>query len=220
MRKLLFIALFLVLLSGFVVSVQYGNSNGNHNSTDIRNNNSTEIRNNNTNNGIGQELSQLISERKAEIKSGNYTGPLGQLLNVRQLVNDLKELRVNNISAKTDLNITIEKDSGNQTRIRTRLRNGSEIEIKIMPDTAAQRALERLRIKVCSIANNCTIQLKDVGNGTNERAQYQVQLERHSRILGIFEKKMDVNAEVDAGNGEVIRVGKPWWSFLATQPAE
>jgi hypothetical protein len=31
---------------------------------------------------------------------------------------------------------------------------------------------------------------------------------------------MQVRAQVDAENGEVIRTGKPWWSFLATEVDE
>ena len=103
--------------------------------------------------------------------------------------------------------------------MKTKLKNGQEIEIKIMPDTASERALERLRLKVCSPEKNCTIQLKDVGSGETEKVQYEVQLERHSRILGIFQKKMQVRAEVDAENGDV-NIHKPWWAFLATEPAE
>ena len=41
-----------------------------------------------------------------------------------------------------------------------------------------------------------------------------------ARILGIFQAKMQVQAQVDAENGEVIKVKKPWWAFLATEPLE
>jgi len=39
-------------------------------------------------------------------------------------------------------------------------------------------------------------------------------------LLGMFTTKAQVRAEVDAETGEVTSVGKPWWSFLASQPAE
>ncbi|MDP2940556.1 MAG: ice-binding family protein [Candidatus Omnitrophota bacterium] len=175
--------------------------------------------NNQPNQGIGQELSKQIRERKEEIKSGEYTSPLGQLLRVRELAQNLKELRVNSVSAQTDLNITAETDSQGKMKLKTKLRNGQEVEIKIMPDTASERALERLRLKVCSPDNNCIIQLKDVGNGETERIQYEVQLERHSRILGIFQKKMQVSADVDAETGDT-KVHKPWWAFLASESEE
>ena len=88
-----------------------------------------------------------------------------------------------------------------------------------MPDTASERALERLKIKVCSTENNCTIQLKDVGNGKDEKIQYELQIERHSKILGIFQKKMKVSADIDSETGET-KIHKPWWAFIASEPAE
>ena len=203
-------ALFLILGISLVLAAQ-NNSIGKANDSTVEKNQ--------TNQGIDQGLSEQIKERKEEIKNGNYTGPLGQLLNVKELTANLRELRVNGVSAQTSLNITIETDSEGKTKLRTKLKNGQEKEIKIMPDTASEKALERLKLKVCSPEKNCTIQLKDVGSGETEKVQYEVQLERHSRILGIFQKKMQVRAEVDAENGDV-NIHKPWWAFLATEPAE
>jgi len=198
-------------------------SSSNDKTTLIINNNSvnknSSVNKNLTNQGIGQNLSQQVSEIKEELKDGNYNGSLGQLLNVRELAANLKELRVNGVSAQTELNITAETDSQGKTKLKTKLKNGQEIEIKIMPDVASQKALEILGVKVCSTDNNCTIQLKDVGNGTTEKIQYEIQLERHSKILGIFEKKMQVSVDVDAETGDT-NVNKPWWAFLATQTAE
>lgn len=177
------------------------------------------VEKNQTNQGIGQELSQKIEAKKEEIKSGDYEGSLGQSLNVKELTENLKELRVNGVTAQTKLNITAETDSEGRTNFTTKLRNGQKKEIKIMPDTASKKALESLKIKVCSSENNCTIQLKDVGNGKTEKIQYEVQIERHSKILGIFQKKMHVGADVDAETGET-KVNKPWWAFIATEQAE
>jgi len=126
------------------------------------------------------------------------------------------KLKDKNTEADTDgLNVT-----SNGTQLKVHLSNGRNAEIKIMPDTASETALARLRLKVCNETRNCTIQLKEVGQGNETRLAYELQIERHSRILGIFEAKMQVRAEVDAETGEVISVGKPWWAFLATQPEE
>jgi len=214
MKKILLIALFLILGMS-LITAQYGSGGNGNNQTNAGNNSIT----NGTNQGIGQNLSGQIRTRIGEIRAGEYNTSLGQLLRVREMARSLRELRVNNVSATTDLNITAETDTEGRTRLRTRLLNGTEMEIKIMPDTAAERALERLRLRVCSEDNNCTIELKDVGNG-DERIQYEVQIERHSRILGIFQKNMQVQAQVDAENGEVIRVRKPWWAFIASEPEE
>src|SRR3989339_668745 len=63
-------------------------------------------------------------------------------------------------------------------------------------------------------------QLKEVGNGNETRLAYEIQIERHSRILGIFQAKMKIRTQVDAENGEIIDINKPWWAFIATEPAE
>ncbi len=214
MNKVFVIALFLVLTLGLVLAIENESGRGN----DSSDKNSSEDRNQ-TSEGIGEDLSEQIAEKKEEIKSGDYNTSLGQLLNVRDLSEDLRELRVNGVRAQTELNITSDTDSEGKTRLKTKLRNGTEAEIKIMPDTASATALERLRLKVCSSDNNCTIQLKDVGNGTNERVQYEVQIERHSKILGIFQSKMQVSVDINAGTGEA-KTHKPWWAFLATEPTE
>jgi hypothetical protein len=175
---------------------------------------------NKTNQGIGQELRERIRELKEEFRSGNYTGPQGQFMNVREIVRGLKEFRVGKMKARTGMNVTAETDEDNVTKLKVKLRNGRNAEIKIMPERASEKALERLRLKVCSEANNCSLELKEVGKGENAKPAYEVQIDRHSRILGLFRAKMKVGAEVDAETGEVTKVKKPWWAFIATEPAE
>ena len=85
-----------------------------------------------------------------------------------------------------------------------------------MPDTASERALERLRLKVCNESNNCTIELKDVGANQAAKIAYEVQADRHYKILGIFNAKAQERAQVDAETGDVTSSGKPWWSFMAS----
>ena len=96
------------------------------------------------------------------------------------------------------------------------LSSGRKAEIKVMPITASERALERLRLKVCSEENNCTIQLKEVGSGNETRLAYGVRAEKRYKVLGLFRAKRQVESEIDAETGEVIRTRGPWWAFLAT----
>lgn len=179
----------------------------NENSPDETNQNDQEI---------GQEINEQINERKMEIKSGDYTNSFGQLLRVRALAHDVKELKINDVAARTDLNITAETDAQGKTKFKTTLRNGQEIEIKIMPDTASEKALEMLKVNVCSSDNNCTIQLKDVGGRSTEKVQYEMQLDKHSKVLGLFQRQMRVKAYVDAETGKTS-VHKPWWAFMANE---
>jgi hypothetical protein len=138
-------------------------------------------------------------------------------------IQNMVQLKAGNISVncsdKCEFN-----ESGNKSRIMQKLSNGRNAEIKIMPDTASERALERLRLHVCNESNNCSIVLKEVsarGNETeNVSLAYELKRERKAKVLGFIGAKMDVSAQIDAETGEIIRVKKPWWAFLASEPEE
>ena len=106
------------------------------------------------------------------------------------------------------------------TKLKVKLSNGNKADIKVMPDVASETALERLRLKVCSSENNCSIELKEVPVKNQKKAAYEIQVERHFKILSLFEAKARVKAQVDAETGEIIIVKKPWWAFLAIEPEE
>jgi hypothetical protein len=128
---------------------------------------------------------------------------------------------------KTKVNTSLEleqefEEEKNKTRLRAKLSNGIKAEIKIMPNVASKKAIERLRLKVCSEENNCVIELKEVSGkkGNETKLAYEVQAERHARILFLFRKKMRVKAQIDAETGGIIQIKKPWWAFLALEPEE
>lgn len=125
----------------------------------------------------------------------------------------------NKVNASTELEL-VQESENNKTKLKAKLSDGRLSEIKILPDDASKRALKRFKLKTCSEENNCTIILKEIRKGARASAVYDVQLERHSRILGIFKKKMKVGVEIDSENGEILKVKKPWWAFLATEPEE
>jgi len=87
------------------------------------------------------------------------------------------------------------------------LSNGRKAEIKIMPETASEKAIERLG------ELNFTIQLKEVGKGNETKPIYELTGKKQGKFLGIFKIMERIKAQVDAENGS-IKVIKPWWSFL------
>jgi len=131
-------------------------------------------------------------------------------------------ITIEKIEADTELEIETEYGGAaqNKTKLKAKLSNGRKAEIKYMPDVAAQRALERLRLRVCSAERNCSIELKEVRVRNENKAAYEIQAQRHARILGLFKTKMQVRAQIDAENGEIIKIKKPWWAFLAYEPEE
>ena len=100
------------------------------------------------------------------------------------------------------------------------LSNGKNSEVKIMPSTASANAIAKLSIKVCSTDNNCTIILKETGSGDNIKLTYEVKANKQFKILGIFKSNSEVKAEVDVETGDVVKVKRPWWSFVASEKAE
>jgi len=170
--------------------------------------------------GIGSgQGDQIQAQERVQVQDGEHLGENGQMFQIQTQANNQYRLEAGNISAECECQMTQEKIQ-NKTQLYAQLSNGKQAEIKVMPDVAADRALERLRLKVCSEDNNCTIELKEVGKNEKVQMAYEMQIQRHSKILGIFQKKMQVKMQVNAENGEVIRVKKPWWAFLATEPSE
>ncbi len=111
---------------------------------------------------------------------------------------------------ETNTNLTIESetDNNNKTRIKAVLSNGRKAEIKIMPETASEKAIERL------VELNFTIELKEVGKGNETKPVYELTGNKQGKFLGIFKIIARVKARVDAETGDV-KIIKPWWSFLA-----
>jgi len=211
-------AIAFLALAFFVTASNSDSGKGNGNSdpgNDLNGNDDSADLNDDSNDSDGG-LGQTIRE---QVHAGVYTDNEGNEIKVSEMAQNKLRLRVKDVDADCECNLTREVGN-NKTILRIRLSNGTDEEIKIMPNTASERALERLRLKNCSAENNCTLTLKEVGKGNETRLAYEVQIERHSRILGIFSAKMPTTTEVDAENGEVLRVKKPWWAFIATQPAE
>lgn len=216
MKKLiLFLILGILLVSsmGFVIAE---NGNGKGNGAQIQAvSDDSEL-------DLEQDVSRGERGLGQRIRAGDYDID-GKKLMIQEIRENKIQLRVRNISADCDCNLTEEFDLvQNRTRLRMALSNGRNAEIKIMPDTASENALARLRLKVCSAENNCSIELKEVGRGEGNktRAVYEIQIQRHHKLLGMFRIKAQNRVQVDAETGEIINVKKPWWAFLATDVEE
>lgn len=88
------------------------------------------------------------------------------------------------------------------------LSNGQKAEIKIMPETASEKAIERLG------ELNFTIELKEIGGGT--MAVYEVRGEKQGKLFGLFKVKANVSVQVSVESGAIVTTKKPWWAFLAS----
>ncbi|MFH1500410.1 MAG: hypothetical protein ABIE22_00500 [archaeon] len=115
------------------------------------------------------------------------------------------------VEVETELELESELGEGNQTRLKAKTKNGETKEVKLMGDEARERIRERARI--CEGDGNCTAKLSEI----NGQLMYEFEGKKESRLFALFKKQMKVKAEVDAETGEITRVNKPWWAFLASE---
>ena len=97
-----------------------------------------------------------------------------------------------------------------ETKETVKLDNGkvylNDKEVKIMPDTASTKALEVLGGKYEKI------ELKDTGQPV---PVYEISGTKMAKFLGLVKVQLTTKTEVDSATGELIKVKKPWWRFLA-----
>ena len=170
------------------------------------------------NKGEDSELQNRV-QTQDNVRSGNFESSDGKQIQIKESANNRIELNVGGAKAGTGLQLD-SKDVDGKAVLSAKLSNGKNSEIKIMPDTASERAIERLQLKVCSEEAGCQIELKEVGEGNEARLAYEVKAQKTSRVFGLFKKDMQVEAQVDAESGEVIQSNKPWWAFLASESEE
>ena len=160
------------------------------------------------------ESSQIQNQLSVQV--GTYMNQNGVQMQIQQGEGNEIKLQSGNVEAKTTMTMTQEQVQ-NKTMLKVQLSNGMNAEVKVMPDTASEKAIERLRLKVCSSENNCSIELKEVGTGEQVKAAYEVQAQKEARVFALFKTQMKVQAQIDAETGEVIQAKKPWWAFLAAE---
>ena len=136
---------------------------------------------------------------------------------LRKINSEIIELRAQKARIRTRLNLT---NGSNASELRVRLSNGRNALIKIMPDTASEKALKRLRLKNCNETRNCTIELKEVGEGNRTQAVYEARARKTFRIFGFIKNHEDVLTRIDAETGEEIEVKRPWWAWMASEADE
>lgn len=122
-----------------------------------------------------------------------------------QIINPINNITENNETKKICPRGSINEEE----TCKMNLSNGKVAEIKIMPETASEKAIERLGELGFSIT------LKEVGKGKDTKPVYELTGNKEGKFLGIFKTIARVQVQVDANSGNV-KVIKPWWSFLAS----
>ena len=123
------------------------------------------------------------------------------------------EIHSGKVSARSDMNLSIDTSYGLEGNIlRAKLSNDRNLALKIMPDRALQIALALRSGEECG---ECKVELKEEVIEGRNRAVYVIENNEMARLLFLFDRKIKVSSFVDAENGELIGVRRPWWSFLS-----
>jgi hypothetical protein len=126
-------------------------------------------------------------------------------------------LKSEEVQARTQLRVEAEQTTEEEAKLQVTLSNGKKAEVKVMPSTASETAIAKLELKVCSAENNCEIELKETGTGSEAKLTYEVKAKKESRLFGFIKKDMEVEVQLDAETGVVVKAHKPWWAFLAAE---
>ena len=194
--------------SGTNASANVG-ANYNGENSDVEYNGNLAMHDGNQNQERAREMSLEHVENHYELRFGNYS------INCANC--NLTQARV--MTMNQSLNGSVNGsmgENGSGQFIRATLSNGKNADIKIMPDKASEVALNRLRLRVCNETTNCSIELKEVGEGNQTRLAYNVDANATAKVFGIFKAKANVATQVDAETGDVISTKRPWWSFMAS----
>lgn len=187
--------------------------------------NASDIGNQNNNEWVGpqetkiQENQQMMIQTQQQTHEGKisiiktYQDEKGNNMQINITDNETK-IRAQNIEVNSSL-VIIPKQEQNRVALHTNLSNGRNAEIKVMPITASQTAITHLQMNYCNESNGCVIQIKEVGEGNQTRAAYQIQAVKRAKLIGLFDVVMPVEAQVSAENGELLRIEKPWWAIFA-----
>lgn len=96
---------------------------------------------------------------------------------------------------------TTEKVSIVNSKLTMETSSGQSKTIEIMPE------------EIANILKVDTVQKAELTQAA-EKPIYVVEGNKEGKILWVFPKNMNIEAKVDAENGEVIFLKKPWWNFL------
>jgi hypothetical protein len=169
--------------------------------------------------GEGNQTQEMRQERTF-LSEGEYKGPEGKTFKIQEGEFGNQELESNGVKAQVQMDLTNKGEENGPVMMEASLSNGKNAEVKVMPDTASEKALERLKLKNCVEEQGCLLELREVRDKEDSKVVYQLKAQKESKVLGLFKKKMPVQAQVDAETGEVIQVKKPWWAFLASESQE
>lgn len=113
-------------------------------------------------------------------------------------------VQIKGVNAST--NVTLYKS--NKT-IYGVFKNNETKRVRLLPDQVQERIRERLKRA-----------LENENISLNEDGTYQYNAENKARLFLLFPVKVAVNAEVNSETGEIVKIKKSWWAFMARDESQ
>lgn len=114
------------------------------------------------------------------------------------------------VDGEDELETELEIEQGeNDSELRAVLSNGERARLRLLPDEARERILERL--KALNIEN---MTLEEITDRNVPKVVYNIKTNKQGKFLGVFKLAMKVEGRVDPETGEILDINKPWWAIL------
>jgi len=112
-------------------------------------------------------------------------------------------VQVKGVNAST--NVTLYKSEG---KIYGEFDNETK-EVRVMPDMVKDKIRTRL-----------ARELEDEEIELDEEGVYRYRARKKVKVFGFIRAKARIRARINSETGEIIRLRKPWWAFLASEEGE
>ena len=139
-----------------------------------------------------------IQNKPVEVEISTSRGTSS--ISVEKVSENSISIKEGTVSVRTQKKIVIE-----EKKLLMQTSKGNK-EVKIMPSTASETAINQLKLK------NYTIELKDVG-----KPVYEITGKKDVKIIGFIKAEMSIKSQISAETGTIEKTEKPWWSFLAKE---
>ncbi|MFA5386169.1 MAG: hypothetical protein WC297_00595 [Candidatus Paceibacterota bacterium] len=161
--------------------------------------------------GVGAIKVYTIGTSTDEI---NVSSSIGKDIKIHKGNGSSTEIYSDHVFATTTLEVEVKVEklsTSTSSTLNVKLSNGRKAEVKIMPNQASEVAIKRLG----DLGFN--VQLREASSTTaSSTIVYELDGHKQVRLLGLFRVNMLVKATVNAEDGTVVSVARPWWSFLSS----
>jgi len=115
-----------------------------------------------------------------------------------------KETKVAKIESEGVKAITAETLKVEEKTLKVETPKG-DVQVNVLPSIATQVAISKSPQEIKEV------ELKVV----NEKPVYEIEGKKVGKLLWVFPIEISIQTQIDATEGKILQIKKPWWSFLA-----